>query len=347
MHRSFQRLIPFSKHITCYFWRQVLFIFLVSFPGISPANAITFEPVPPIDQPLDNPSSEAKYNLGKKLFFDTVLSGDNSMSCSSCHQPELGWTDGKRKALGFKQRELDRNTPTILNTGFYRYQFWDGRALSLEEQAKAPIQSPVEMNQNIDELISELSATKDYPGLFQQAFGSNKITLDRIAQAIAVFERSLVSSDSAYDRFWKGDKNALSAEARKGMKLFFGKAKCSICHSGPLFTDGQFHNIGIPFSGKKDPGRKKISGEKFHEGAFKTPSLRDTSLTGPYMHNGVFSSLKEVIEFYDLGGVVSPNKSPFISPIGLNAREKNNLLEFLKALTSDKFINSGNENYPE
>jgi cytochrome c peroxidase len=301
----------------------------------NPAEGISYIPIPKIKYPSDNSWSQEKHELGKKLFFDPILSGDNSISCASCHKPELGWADGLKKAKGNNGKELDRNTPTILNSGYLKSQFWDGRASSLEEQAKGPIQSPVEMNQNVDELINELKNNQEYIDLFQKAFGSGVIDLERIVKAIAVFERSLVSGTSPYDRFWNGDKDALSKKAKKGMDLFFGKAKCSICHNGPFFTDHQFHNIGVFASEKIDLGRQKITSEEFHKEAFKTPGLRDLSLSGPYMHNGSLQSLEDVIEFYDNGGDDNANKSPFISPIGLSDREEENLIMFLKSLSSD------------
>jgi cytochrome c peroxidase len=303
----------------------------------SSVEGISYIPISKVKHPSDNPWSQEKHELGRRLFFDPILSGDNSISCASCHKREFNWTDGLARAKGFKGKELARNSPTILNSGFSSFQFWDGRAPSLEDQAKAPIQSPVEMNQNVDELIYELKSNQEYVALFQKAFGSEKIDLSRIAKAIAVFERSLISGTSPYDRFWRGDKTALSKKAKKGMDLFFGKAKCSICHNGPFFTDNQFHNIGVPASEEIDLGRQKITGEEFHERAFKTPGLRDLSLSGPYMHDGSLKSLKEVIEFYDKGGDDNENKSPFIGPIGLSDREENNLVEFLISLTSDAF----------
>ena len=313
-----------------------IFLIINSIHGVGVAEGFIFEPIPAVKYPPDNPWSKEKHVLGKKLFFDPVLSGDNSISCSTCHKPELGWTDGLPRSKGFKQKELTRNAPTIINSAFNKSQFWDGRKPSLEEQAKAPIQSPVEMNQDIEELIAELNAIKEYPVLFSKAFGEKGINLDKIAMAIATFERSIISRTSPYDRYWKGDQNALSVSAKKGMKLFFGKAKCSICHTGPLFTDQQFHNIGTPRSETLDSGRNAVTGEAFHIGAFKTPGLRDLSATGPYMHNGTFNTLEEVIEFYDMGGEEDENKSPFISRIGLNVIEKKSLIDFLKSLISDE-----------
>jgi len=319
--------------------KNVLALFLLSLiNSISFAGASVYEPLDPISFPEDNPWSEVKEKLGKKLFFDKKLSGDNTKSCGSCHIQKLGWADGKRKAIGHRQKELSRNTPSIINSGYFKTQFWDGRAKSLEEQALAPIQSPVELNQDLDSLMNELREESEYVDMFKKAFGESGITKDNLAKAIATFERTIVSKVSAYDRYWQGDKDAMSSEAIRGMKLFFGKAKCSICHNGPLFTDHQFHNIGLADDSKENAkGRNKVTGEPFHKGAYKTPGLRDVTLSAPYMHDGSSKTLQDVIEFYDKGGALSKNKSPFISPIGLTSREKNELFEFLISLQSDQF----------
>jgi cytochrome c peroxidase len=315
----------------------VVLCFPFSF-SINFVEGFVYIPIPPVSYPPDNSWSKEKFELGKKLFFDPILSGDNSMSCATCHLPELGWGDGLPKAIGFEKKILSKNTPTLLNSAFNKFQFWDGRAKSLEEQAKGPIQSPVEMNQDAEQLIKELEGIEEYKNLFQNVFGPSGISFDNIAKSIATFERSLVSGTSDYDRYWLGDKNALSSKAQRGMQLFFGKAKCSICHIGPFFTDNQFHNLGVAdVSNKNNMGREAITNEVFHKRAFKTPSLRDLIVTGPYMHDGEIDTLEEVIEFYDIGGGVDENKSPFIHAIGLKKIEKTNLVEFLKSLTSKKY----------
>lgn len=297
------------------------------------AEAIIYEPIPEITYPDNNPWSKAKEDLGRKLFFDPVLSADNPISCSSCHLPEKSWTDGLPQSIGIKKQALTRNSPSILNTGFQKSLFWDGRAKSLEEQALMPIQDKSEMDQSLEKLMEELKSQPDYREMFKSAFSNSEITPERLAMAIATFERTLVTGKTAYDLYWQGDKNAMSFAAVRGMELFSGKAKCSICHSGPLFTDHQFHNIGLTRnSDEQDEGRKKVTQEVFHNGAFKTPGLRGITSTGPYMHDGGLPDLKSVVEFYDLGGVSSKGKSPFISPIGMSQNEKNDLLEFLKAL---------------
>lgn len=293
-----------NVYLLCKFDKKTLAIlFGCLFSFVAFTEASVYEPLEPMSFPDNNPWSEAKAKLGKKLFFDKKLSGDNSKSCSSCHQPKFGWTDGKRKSIGHQNKELDRNSPSIINSGYMKSQFWDGRAKSLEEQALAPIQSPVELNQDLDSLMEEIKKDSEYIDLFGKAFGPSSVNPENLAKAIATFERTIVSSKSSYDRYWQGDKDALRPEAKRGMKLFFGKAKCSICHNGPLFTDHQYHNIGlIDESGDSAKGRNKVTNEKFHLGAFKTPGLRDVGLTGPYMHNGSLKSLLDVIEFYNQGG---------------------------------------------
>lgn len=302
----------------------------------STAWAIVYEPLPDMPYPADNPPTSEKEKLGSVLFFDPRLSGSNKMSCSTCHLKDQNWIDAVPRAIGFEGKVLRRNSPTLWNSGYSRFQFWDGRAKSLEEQALMPIQDPFEMNQSLPDLLNELSRIPEYPPLFKAAFGDSEITPQRISQAIATFERTLKTAETIYDRFWKGDKSAMSLSAQRGMKLFFGKAKCSICHSGPRFTDDQFHNIGVSVVGSanEDVGREKVTGEKFHLRAFKTPALIYVSRTAPYMHDGSLRTLEEVVDFYDSGGTDDLYKSPFISPIGLTDTEKKDLVEFMSTLDS-------------
>jgi cytochrome c peroxidase len=310
-----------------------LMLQLYVFAGFS-AWAVVYEPLPEMPYPANNPPTPEKEKLGSVLFFDPRLSGNNKISCSTCHLPDKNWTDLKSRAIGFEGKKLGRNSPTIFNSGYSSSQFWDGRAASLEEQSLMPIQDPGEMNQSLPALIKKLKAIPEYASLFKAAFGDPEISPKRISQAIATFERTIKTEETAYDQYWQGDKSAMSSSALRGMNLFFGKAKCSICHNGPLFTDDQFHNIGGSFtqSDDEDVGRKKVTGEKFHMRAFKTPGLRYVSRTAPYMHDGELDTLEEVVEFYDAGGSDDPFKSPFISPIGLTAIEKQDLVEFMKAL---------------
>jgi len=317
-----------------------LFLQFYFFSGFT-AWAVVYEPLPDMPYPADNPPTPEKEKLGSVLFFDSRLSGSNLMSCSSCHFKNQNWIDTKPRSIGIEGKELGRNSPTLWNSGYSRLQFWDGRAKSLEEQALMPIQDPFEMNQSLPALLTELSAIPEYPPLFKAAFGDQEITAKRISQAIATFERTLKTKDTDYDLYWKGDKSAMSPPSIRGMNLFFGKAKCSICHNGPRFTDDQFHNIGVSAvaSANEDVGREKITREKFHLRAFKTPALIYISRTAPYMHNGSLETLEDVVEFYNLGGNDDAFKSPFISPIGLTATEKKDVVEFLKTLDRKEYPN--------
>ncbi len=299
-----------------------------------------YEPLPEMKHPVDNPWSKEKEDLGKMLYFDPRLSGSNWISCATCHNPGLGWGDGLPRPFGHGQKELDRHSPTIINSGYFEMQFWDGRAKSLEEQALGPIGSQVEMKQDLKELEIELSKIPGYVRLFKKVFPKEGITEATIAKAIATFERSVVSKNAPYDRYFQGDKNAMSTSALIGMRLFFGKAKCSICHNGPAFTDSQFHNIGVKQHGplKEDLGRYNVTKEDFDKGAFKTPGLRHITRSAPYMHDGSEATLEEVIDFYDRGGDVAENKSPFITPLKLSVDEKKDLVEFMKALEGDPII---------
>jgi cytochrome c peroxidase len=319
-------------------FRNILVGFLLQFYVLSgsTALAVVYEPLPDMPYPADNPPTPEKEKLGSRLFFDKRLSGDNKISCSSCHFKNQNWIDAKPRAIGFEGKELGRNSPTLWNSGYSRFQFWDGRAKSLEEQALMPIQDPFEMNQSLPALLTELSAIPEYLTLFKAAFGDPAITPKRISQAIATFERTLKTNETVYDQFWKGDKTVMSLSAQRGMKLFFGKAKCSICHNGSRFTDDQFHNIGVSAVGSEgeDVGREKVTGEKFHLRAFKTPALIYVSRTAPYMHDGSLRTLEDVVDFYDSGGGDDLFKSPFISPIGLTDTEKKDIVEFMKVLDS-------------
>jgi cytochrome c peroxidase len=318
-----------------------LFILICSvFPSLALSEDSVYKPLPKVTHPPDNLGSKEKIELGKMLYFDPRLSGSNWISCATCHNPGLGWSDGLPRTIGDGQKELGRHSPTIINSGYSEVQMWDGRAKDLEEQALGPIKAEVEMNQNMDELIKELKAVLGYVKKFNNVFGKSGVTPKNIAKSIAAFERTVVSKNAPYDKYWAGDKKAMSISAVNGMNLFFGKAKCSICHNGPAFTDSNFHNIGVKQHGplKEDLGRYNISKEDFDKGAFKTPGLRHISLTAPYMHDGSKATLDDVIDFYNRGGDVKENRSPFITPLKLTDAEKDDLVEFMKALEGEPII---------
>jgi cytochrome c peroxidase len=286
-----------------------------------------------VPAPASNKLNDVRVELGKQLFFDPRLSGSNWISCATCHNPALGWSDGLKTAIGNGQKVLGRNTPTIINTAFNDHQFWDGRAKTLEEQALGPIQAAGEMNQNLDELVSELKAIPGYVESFKKAYPDEGITKKSIGKAIASFERTIVSRKSPFDRWVAGDKKALTKAQLRGFAVFEGKGKCATCHTGFNFTDNNFYNIGIKSS--DDPGRFNISKEKSMLGAMKTPTLRDVSLSAPYMHNGEFNTLEEVVEHYNRGGVKKEGLSEMIIELGLSQKEKSDLVAFLESLTGE------------
>jgi len=288
-----------------------------------------------VPQGEGNPSTEQRVALGKNLFFDPRLSGSNFISCSTCHNPALGWSDGQPTAIGHNMQVLGRATPTIINTAYQRSQFWDGRAATLEEQALGPIVADVEMNQPIDELIVELSEVLGYVEMFEAAYPGEGITASTISKAIAVFERTVIAGESDFDRWLNGDKNAMSAEAQWGFAVFEGKGNCSGCHGGHSFTDDKFHNIGL--KGVDNPGRYAIDSNESHKQAFKTPTLRDIARTAPYMHNGAYRTLAEVVEHYDRGGFDNgvPLSEDLKPSLDLSERDKKALVAFMEAVTSD------------
>jgi cytochrome c peroxidase len=294
-----------------------------------------------IPQPDNNRITTHRVELGKMLFFDPRLSGSNWISCGTCHNPALGWSDGLPTAIGHGQKVLGRSTPTILNTAYQSLQFWDGRVRTLEKQALGPIEAAGEMAQSIDKdkghlksLLAELSALKGYRDAFEAAYPGEGIGKNTIAKAIASFERTIVSTDADFDRWIKGEKQAMSKAALRGFKVFEGKANCAKCHSDFNFTDNGFHNIGLKDA--TDSGRYAIRKVKINIGAFKTPTLRDIALTAPYMHNGAYSTLEEVIEHYNRGGITKENLSPKIKKLNLTNGEKSDLLAFLKSLTGEE-----------
>lgn len=287
---------------------------------------------PPI--PADNILNPARVTLGKMLFFDQRLSGDNRMSCASCHKPSNSWTDNLPRATGNNNKTLRRATPTLINIAYSKTLNWDGTAKTLEQQALIPLTSPDEMNQDLADLADELSAIATYVTLFENAYPARGISGDTIAKALASFERSIISTDSPFDIWLQGDATALSTAQQRGFQLFIGKARCEICHNGFNFTDNGFHNIGLPQdTAVNDPGRIAIINTAANYNAFKTPTLRNIAQTAPYMHNGVYQTLTQVIEHYDRGGVVKDGLSPNILPLDLSARDKSDLAAFLVSLT--------------
>jgi cytochrome c peroxidase len=289
--------------------------------------------------PADNPVTDAKVDLGKKLYFDKRLSADGTVSCATCHDPQKGWTDQAKVSTGIRGQKGGVSAPTVLNSAYMDLQFWDGRATTLEEQAKGPIENPVEMGFTHAAATTAIAGVPGYPPLFEKAFGSPAVTIDRIAQAIASFERTVLTGNAPYDRFEAGDKKALSASAQRGMKLFFGKANCSVCHSGFNFSDSDFHNLGVGMMAKEPHlGRFAQTKEDRHRGAFKTPTLRNLADTAPYMHDGSEATLESVMALYNRGGDKNPWLDKEMKPLNLSRREIKDIVNFMKALNGDKAI---------
>jgi cytochrome c peroxidase len=307
-----------------------------------------------------NLQTAEKVDLGKKLFFDRRLSGDGTMSCATCHIPDMAYTDGQEISLNYPTTKNWRNTPTLINIAFFKNLFHDGRVTSLEDQALFPVMSSFEMNLNLDYLEEKLRVVPEYVAAFKQVFGGD-ISRERVAMAIAAFERTLVSVNAPLDRYLNGDRSALSEDAKKGYELFTGKGKCTECHYGVNLSDDKFHALNIPenpehlkdpritatrrFVAKvyhyddyatlnEDPGRYLITKDKKDWKAFRTPTLREIAKTAPYMHNGIFATLDEVIEFIDSGG---GKGNVALKPLGLSADEKRQIKKFLtEALSGEE-----------
>ncbi len=310
----------------------------VSAPNFNQAKVEQFQRLPQIVESPSNPMSPARVALGKALFFDPRLSGSQSMSCASCHNPSLGWSDGLPTAIGQGMSKLRRATPTIVNSAYGSVFMWDGRKHSLEDQALGPIQAKDEMNMDMTILLERLSTIKGYREMFDHAYPGEGITPDAIAKAIASFERTVVSTNTPFDRWRRGEQRAVSDAAKRGFELFLGKADCVACHQGFNFTDEGFHNIGVKTVDgmKDDDGRYEQLKLRGMKGAFKTPTLREVALTAPYMHNGIYTTLEEVVDHYDRGGDVKDNLDISMRPLKLSTQEKIDLVEFMKTLTSER-----------
>jgi cytochrome c peroxidase len=322
------------------------------------------EPLTPVPVPADNPMTPEKIELGRMLYFDPRLSGDSSLACAKCHDPAKGFSNGVQMSDAYPGTKHWRHVPTVLNAAYLKQLFWDGRAGSLEEQCLGPIEAPIEMNQNFIHLVEKLSGIPYYVTTFKKVFNGD-ITKENIARAIASFERTIVSKTGPVDRYLKGDKSALNDAQKLGLDVFAGKANCVTCHFGPALSDGEFHTTGVPElkelqtetdriatrhffasaqhypnprSVSADYGRELISKSASDRAKFKTPSLRELKWTAPYMHNGAFETLDDVIDFYVKGGGNHPNKDALLKPFKLTDQERAGLIAFLEALSSDKPI---------
>jgi cytochrome c peroxidase len=284
--------------------------------------------------PASNPYTPEKAALGKALYFEPRLSGAENMTCATCHNPSFGWEGHNKTSIGAQNTRLARQSPTILNVAWVHPLFWDGRADTAEAQAKGPIEAKAEMNLPLAEAVRRLDEVADYKTWFAKVFPGQGVTPDTIVQAIATFERTVVASYAPFDAWIDGDEGAISESAKRGFTLFVGKAACARCHTGWNFTDNKFHDIGTTTS---DIGRAKIApGDPLAMYAFKTPSLRDTAQRAPYMHNGEWATLDDVMRHYVTGGIDRPSRSPLMQPVDLSEPEIADVIAFMRSLTGSK-----------
>ncbi len=357
-------------------FKRVFFVLMFSLFSLSSLWAEPPLGLPPVPVPEDNPQTPAKVALGKALFEDKRFSADGTVSCATCHRPDLAFVDGLPVAEGVRGLKGTRNTPTVINAVYYTSQFWDGRRATLEEQVKDPLLNPVEHGlTSHDQVVEIVRKDPDYQRQFKEVFGveASSITIDHVAKAIAAFERTVISGNSPFDRYlYGGDQNAISEAAKRGFEVFKGKGRCQSCHTigerYAIFTDNKFHNLGVGFDkiaprlreivnryrqmkqagGSLDEavlskveiselGRFAVTLNLSDLGAFKTPTLRNVAVTAPYMHDGSLKTLEEVIELYNQGGEKNPFLASGIRPLNLTEQEKADLVEFLKSLTSPEY----------
>lgn len=304
-----------------------------SFGTDAPAKPKLPRGLPELPATNDTP---AKVELGKRLFSETKLSGDGTVSCATCHDAEKNFATHDAKAVGIRQQVGRRNSPSLLNRAFGKVQFWDGRAATLEEQALAPIADPLEMGHSVDKAVAALAGDAAYKERFKTAFGSDEISAARLAEALAAFQRSLVLGNSPVDAFVDGDTGKLNEDAKHGLWLFESRGGCWKCHSGKNYSDESFHNTGVSWGAEPlDLGRYEVTKKPADKGKFKTPSLRGVARTAPYMHDGSLKTLEEVVAFYSRGGNKNPNVDSALKPLNLSESEQKDLVAFLKALSEE------------
>ncbi|QDV10049.1 Cytochrome c551 peroxidase precursor [Planctomycetes bacterium Poly30] len=280
-------------------------------------------------------ASEEEFALGRRLFFDPILSVRRTVACASCHRPEFAFADNRKTSRGIENYLTRRNSPSLLNKGLDTHVLWDGRAATLEEQVLMPIENPEEMALGTSAAVNRLSQDSDYPALFQAVYG-REVDADALASALSAFVRGLTVGNSPVDRFRDGDVTALDPSEEAGLWLYEGRGRCWQCHNGPNFADGEFHNTGIGASdGVPEEGRYFATSVDADRGAFRTPGLRMLTLTAPYMHDGSLATLEEVVEFYRRGGHPNSHLSERIQPIRLSDEDAANLVAFLKALSRE------------
>lgn len=327
--------------------------------SLDAANPLKPLPKPPLGitssfDELEEPPTPERVRLGRWLFFDKRLSADGTISCATCHRPENAFSEPTPVSTGIRGQKGGRKAPSFINQAWtlYPHFFWDGRVKSLEEQALGPVQNPIEMGNTLEGMLKTLREIKGYGPYFKEAFEDEKITPDRVAKAIADYERTRISGNSAWDRWRKKrDESAVSAKVKKGHDLFHNKATCNQCHLGQNFTDTLFHNLGVGWDAEKkefaDEGRYAVTKKKEDRGAFKTPGLRDITKHAPYMHDGSQKNLREVVEFYNEGGHKNPQLSPKMKPLNLTDEEVDAIVAFLEALDGTGYMDSPPSKFPQ
>jgi cytochrome c peroxidase len=293
---------------------------------------------PPVIYPADNPFSEAKVELGRHLFYDTRMSTDGKTSCGSCHEAKNGFAKLENVATD-KRGAQGRQSMPVINVAWQTNFLWDGTFATLEEQVEGPFKSRHEFNLDPHMAMNKLKSEPLYKELFSKAYGDAEITFDRVRKAIATFERTMISGNSRFDQYNRGEKSALNEREQNGMRLFMdtSKTNCVACHEGHDMTDGDFHSTGLE-EHYSDGGRETLTGRGEDNGKFRTPTLRNIGLTGPYMHDGRFRTLMDVMHHYNDGGKQSKNKDKHIKPLNLTEKEMQDIVLFMESLTDDKFI---------
>ena len=291
--------------------------------------------LPALVIPADNPMTPAKVELGKMLYFDKRISKDGTISCATCHDPATAWAERRATSQGIANQIGERNSPAVVNAAYLDVQFWDGRAKSLEDQALGPMENPIEMGHSLTELVAQLNGIPGYKERFQEVFGTG-VTKEGMAKAIAAFERTVLSGNSAYDRFEAGDKTALSEQQQRGLELFVGKGECSNCHKPPVFSNSKFYNAGV--GSNKDPGREKVTGQQSDRGKFRVPALREAARTAPYFHDGATPTLQEAVKLMASGGIDNAQLSDMLKSVReakLTDRDVADLASFVTALNGE------------
>ncbi len=327
-------------------------------PEWEAANPIQPLPEPPLGvghqfSELEDPPTQETVRLGRWLYYDTRLSADDTIACATCHRPESAFSEPTPVSTGIDGQKGGRKAPTFINAAWalFPHMFWDGRAASLEDQALGPVANPIEMGNTVDAMIGELQGIEGYAPYFEEAFGTPEITPDRVAKAIADYERTRMSGNSPYDRWKDGDESAVLDAVKLGDQLFFDKAGCNQCHLGYNFTDALFHNIGVGWDPEKeeftDLGRYAETKQEQDMGAFKTPTVREVTKRAPYMHDGSIAALREVVELYNRGGEANPYLDPKIQPLELTEEEIDALVAMMEALEGEGYADAPPTAFPQ